>query len=353
MLTGMAYAADFTAGRDAYIRGDFQVAYREFLPLAKEGDAKSRVGVGLLYAKGQGVEQNDVEAHKWFTLAALQKPRPSVFVRTLAVENRKVLTKRMNKIQLAEAKRLVEENVKSNRLASSTTASSASGKEDEGKDKADTSESLQNDEQSANIQIVSRQKIKPSERRSNYNTPISLLKSDSIETRPLSRAKVIIQPKELKEIDQQPFLTRTILPASRNGQTTTIAVIESNQRAGNNTAAEISRKKGQIAETKQQAGRKPQTLTFEKNNNLSILIQLGAFRDSSQSIAARAWNDIIQLHGDLIGKKEAIIVKANLGTKGIFQRLRAGPYPSFDEASGICKLLRTRNQSCFVIRGRL
>ncbi|HAA93910.1 MAG TPA: hypothetical protein DCE33_15795, partial [Rhodospirillaceae bacterium] len=106
--SSLAQAADFLAGRDAYIRGDFQIAYQEFLPLAQKGDAKSRVGVGLLYAKGQGVQQNDIEAHRWFTLAAEQKPKPNVFVHTVAVENRKVLAKRMSPIQIAEAERLAE-----------------------------------------------------------------------------------------------------------------------------------------------------------------------------------------------------------------------------------------------------
>ena len=105
--TSLAQAADFLAGRNAYIRGDFQVAYQEFLPLAKKGDPKSRVGVGLLYAKGQGVQQDDVEAHRWFTLVAEQKPKPNVYVHTVAVENRKVLTKRMSQKQIAKAHQLV------------------------------------------------------------------------------------------------------------------------------------------------------------------------------------------------------------------------------------------------------
>ena len=40
--------AEFEAGRDAYIRGDFTLAYQEFLSPANEGDSKSRIGLGLL-----------------------------------------------------------------------------------------------------------------------------------------------------------------------------------------------------------------------------------------------------------------------------------------------------------------
>ena len=48
----------------------------------------------------------------------------------------------------------------------------------------------------------------------------------------------------------------------------------------------------------------------KKNEGSAILIQLGAFRDSPLKIASRAWDDIFQLHGDIIGRKKAIIVKA-------------------------------------------
>jgi hypothetical protein len=64
--------ADFQAGMDAYNRKDFGTAYREFLPLAEQGDAKAQFSLGLMYYNGYGVPEDDAEAVQWFRLAAKQ-----------------------------------------------------------------------------------------------------------------------------------------------------------------------------------------------------------------------------------------------------------------------------------------
>ncbi|MCG8546173.1 MAG: hypothetical protein MJE12_18400, partial [Alphaproteobacteria bacterium] len=96
--------AGFEAGRDAYIRGDFSLAYQEFLPPAKDGDSKSRIGLGLLHARGQGVPRDLVKAHKWFDLAARQDKVEHPVIRILAKTNRDYLAKRMSPEQLDEAR---------------------------------------------------------------------------------------------------------------------------------------------------------------------------------------------------------------------------------------------------------
>ena len=95
--------AGFEAGRDAYIRGEFSLAYQEFLPPAKDGDSKSRIGLGLLHARGQGVPRDLVKAHKWFDLAARQDKVEHPVIRILAKTNRDYLAKRMSPEQIAEA----------------------------------------------------------------------------------------------------------------------------------------------------------------------------------------------------------------------------------------------------------
>lgn len=39
---------------------------------AEKGKAEALYDLGLLYSIGHGVEQNNVEAHKWFNLAAMR-----------------------------------------------------------------------------------------------------------------------------------------------------------------------------------------------------------------------------------------------------------------------------------------
>ena len=64
--------ADFQAGMDATIRGDYTTALREWRPLAEQGDALAQYNLGVLYRKGRGVPQDDVQARQWYAKAAAQ-----------------------------------------------------------------------------------------------------------------------------------------------------------------------------------------------------------------------------------------------------------------------------------------
>jgi TPR repeat protein len=63
---------DFKAGEDAYHRGDYATALREWQPLAEQGQAVAQYQLGLLYANGQGVTKDDAKARQWYEKAAAQ-----------------------------------------------------------------------------------------------------------------------------------------------------------------------------------------------------------------------------------------------------------------------------------------
>ena len=65
-------SADFDKGLDAYDRGDYATALREFKPLAEQGDAYAQYNLGVMYDNGQGVTQDYKTAVKWFRRAAEQ-----------------------------------------------------------------------------------------------------------------------------------------------------------------------------------------------------------------------------------------------------------------------------------------
>jgi hypothetical protein len=71
-LWPVSLLADFQTGVDAYNRGDYATAYREFLPLAKQGDAKAQNNLGVMYDNGLGAPQDYAEAVRWYRLAAEQ-----------------------------------------------------------------------------------------------------------------------------------------------------------------------------------------------------------------------------------------------------------------------------------------
>lgn len=65
-----AGAADFDAAVRAAERGDFEVAVREFRALAANGDPRGDNGLGVLYLRGQGLEQDIERAVGLFRSAA-------------------------------------------------------------------------------------------------------------------------------------------------------------------------------------------------------------------------------------------------------------------------------------------
>ena len=64
--------ADYEDGHAALQRGDYAVAHKEFLRLAKEGHASAQYNLGFLYDYGEGVQQDLSEAAKWYRKAAEQ-----------------------------------------------------------------------------------------------------------------------------------------------------------------------------------------------------------------------------------------------------------------------------------------
>jgi TPR repeat protein len=67
-----ANAQDFDKGEAAYKAGDYQTAFKEWMPLAESGDANAQNNLAALYEYGRGVIQDDAEAFKWYRLAAGQ-----------------------------------------------------------------------------------------------------------------------------------------------------------------------------------------------------------------------------------------------------------------------------------------
>ncbi|HHF6640454.1 TPA: tetratricopeptide repeat protein, partial [Haemophilus influenzae] len=62
----------FQQGLTAYEQSNYQTAFKLWLPMAEQGYAKAQFNLGVMYAKGQGVKQDDFEAVKWFRKAAEQ-----------------------------------------------------------------------------------------------------------------------------------------------------------------------------------------------------------------------------------------------------------------------------------------
>ena len=65
-------AEGFYKGAEAYNRGDYAAALREWRPLAEQGNEEAQTMLGSMYSEGLGVIQDYKEAVKWYRLAAEQ-----------------------------------------------------------------------------------------------------------------------------------------------------------------------------------------------------------------------------------------------------------------------------------------
>lgn len=72
MLTSIAGAEPFVDATTAHARKDYATAFMIFQSLATQGIAQAQFNLGLMYAQGQGVVQDDEEAVKWYKLAGAQ-----------------------------------------------------------------------------------------------------------------------------------------------------------------------------------------------------------------------------------------------------------------------------------------
>src|SRR5580658_5971887 len=64
--------ADAAAGVAAFKKGDYQTALKEWKVAANKGEPEAEYDLGLLYAKGLGVQRDSQVAQQWYEAAATQ-----------------------------------------------------------------------------------------------------------------------------------------------------------------------------------------------------------------------------------------------------------------------------------------
>jgi len=80
----------------------------------------------------------------------------------------------------------------------------------------------------------------------------------------------------------------------------------------------------------------------------SYQIQLAAVRNAEA--AKREWARLQKKHNNVLGPLSLNVERADLGKKGIFYRLRAGPVADLAAAKALCQSLAKLKVGCFVIR---
>ncbi len=73
-------------------------------------------------------------------------------------------------------------------------------------------------------------------------------------------------------------------------------------------------------------------------------IHLASYR--TRKNADLGWTRILSAHKNLVGDLEHMVSRVNLGRKGTYYRLKAGPFKSAAEAKAMCRKLKRRRQFC-------
>jgi TPR repeat protein len=106
-VASAATAGPYEDGMAAYGRGDYAGAYGLLHQSAERGHANAQYNLGLMYEGGQGVAQDYVQAHKWFSLATAGAT--DMVLRLAATASTDRATEKMTRAQVAEAQKLARE----------------------------------------------------------------------------------------------------------------------------------------------------------------------------------------------------------------------------------------------------
>jgi len=73
-------------------------------------------------------------------------------------------------------------------------------------------------------------------------------------------------------------------------------------------------------------------------------VHLASYR--SRKDAERGWSQLRRAHKADLSNLQSEIIETNLGAKGVFYRLKAGPLSNKDAATDLCRKLKKRRQFC-------
>lgn len=318
----MAAAADFEAGVRAYERGDYERAMQEWRPLAEAGHPGAQSNLAVLYVRGRGVDQDFERAFHWFRQAARQDNAMAqyslgrMYYRGQGVERDEELAARWIRraalqgdpgaqlhlgglygegagVSKDPAQAVLWWRKSADRGNSEAQLQLGSAYETGFGVDADREQALHwyresasrgNEEAVASLARLERAKPTPAEPRSSPQPP-----------EPVAEAPSPPQPPE--PVAEAPSPPQPVAAAPA-----------------------------------------PAPSGFQ--------VQLAAYRTAER--AHSEWSRVQGAHPDLLGALEPHVVSVDLGTRGTFYRLLAGPLPDRNAANELCEQLEGRRQDCLV-----
>jgi hypothetical protein len=383
-----AAAQDYSRGMEAYRQGDYLTALRNWQPLAEKGDAPSQSSLGFLYNYGHGVERNYREALKWYRKAAEQGFAPAqyhlgfLYTKGLGVtqdyvkahmwfelgavgglsysdKNRAIVARRMTSEQIAEARELArgwqarmenrrrggeaEKKAAAKRAAAKRAAAKKAAARKAAAEKAAVEKAAA--EKAAAAKRVERRQAasatpkpaaQPAQATPGPVTPVAAGEASPPQgtgtKAPVRKASATVPAAEAPAMPapHPPAVSKkTGGKAVQTAAARTVSTGPEEQKP-----ARVSAGSPQKSKSSASPG--------------SVLLQLGATK--SKDLAFKEIARLERKHGALLGDVKIRAVRKDLGPKGIYYRLRAGPIEDAAAGQALCRKLTAAGQSCLLLK---
>lgn len=376
-------------------------AVRWYIGAAEQGHAQAQNNLGVMYGTGRGVAQNNAKALKWFQLSADQgNPQARYNLNFLRNKERsrvaeRSLSKPAPSPPPSEVS-ITEESVTPNRglapaapqetqVATTSAvpeAVIARDKPAEVKLEAIVSKKVSPDLKVEEKKPAQEPRLAPS---SDDSGPVAALakikelKGPTPKPAPAPEAvKTTMAPKtplakpEIARTSSAPSVSATgteprdvLVGAERitlTPKTQIAALVKTKPKAA------ATAKKGRAAKVKDAGAALAKVRPAENKAGAQIAkgkagegkpgkaktptyqVQLGAVRAKTAAGAAKAVGKLKQTHRPVLDGVKVFTMRADLGARGTYYRLRAGPFADAFAAQEICDKLKARKQPCFVLR---
>ncbi|WP_420432046.1 hypothetical protein [Hyphobacterium sp.] len=92
----------------------------------------------------------------------------------------------------------------------------------------------------------------------------------------------------------------------------------------------------------------PEPLAPDPDGGVSLMhaVHLASYREEAH--AAAGWRTLQELFPDLLGVRQARLQETDLGSRGVFLRLKAGPFDSAADAADACHAIEESGGWCAV-----
>lgn len=319
-MPGLDARADYNAGVEAYVAGDYAAAIAEWQPLALEGDPASQHGLGLIYEGGRGLARDYRLAAEWYQAAADQNCAPAQFnlgrLYRLGAGVEPDMRKAIELWRLA-----AQQDMPQAQVFLGLAYQSGDGVE------VDLSRAV----------VLFQRAAKLGDPMGQYALGLAYETGTGIEP-DLESARFYYERAAESGVEQAirrlTSLSFPPTPEDPPAPPTEGEVLEpvATQVNEEPTAADAS------VEAESSASSQPGP----------VYIQIAAYVDDE--LAEREWGQMMDRHHKLLGGLPHRITTVQRDDGNSVYRLQAGPLPASDEAQAICILLKQNDTDCFLVR---